>query len=330
MSTLAIDPDLEELTVDANEAPADTEPKHEEKEDPRLVTLREQLAQREKELEAALAGRDELAQKAFGSEREAAEQRADAASMRLTTLQQARARSVDAEAQIKADLARANEIADYTKVAELQALLADKVADRKWIEQGLYEVEREAKRYEEAAKNMPEAPQPSRRQAGSTDPYQSDKFRALPKPAQDWLSTNKDKGYLDQNGNATPKLLSAYYAAQAEGLSEASPKFYEHMERVLAPRQADDYDDAPPDQPKRQQKKPSMGSMAAPVSNGGGSDNGGNAPPRSVRLKAEFADLAKTLGITPDEYVKGAWAATQTGPAEDRARARAHYNRIRS
>lgn len=324
MATLTADPDFDAITLDQDEAPAPAVEKDKGEEgSAELEKLRQTLNQREAELAEIRKASYEHEQRAYKTEVESAEARAYAASLEHTALMQTKSRLDAEEERIRDEHAKAIEMADGKRAAELASRLGDLAYQRNVVQSGLVEAERNVSRATKARETLPEAP----KSRAPVDPYESDDFRKLPSAAQDWLKANKDRGYLGPRG-LSHEAMSAYHDALAKGFREDSPAFYEHMDKRLG-HVADGRDDDEPGPPSEASKpQKSRVSYAAPVSRGPSSDSAAK-PSSGFRLKAQYAELAERIGMTPEEYVDYAWKATQTGNAESRAQAKAHYKQIR-
>lgn len=317
MADFTLDADLAEIS-DADPAAAKPDLAAE------LEKLRESLKSREDELVRVRKEREEAEDRAYKTSVENTDAARYVTTLEHTTLAHAKARLEADKAILRGEIAKATEMADGARVAELTEKIAELTADLKEVNHGLADAEVKAKRVAEY-----KAPPPPKREA-SVDPFESEQFRNLPQATQDYLKQHKDRGYWGANG-PNAKVMSAYYAAQAEGLRDDSNAFYEHMDRVLghSGQDEDGEGDAPAVSEPARKTAVKQRVAAAPVSRGT-SDNGTGKPGKGFRLKGEYVATAERLGMTPDEYVKYAHEATQTGTTQQRADALAFYQRIRA
>lgn len=326
MATLLADPDFDAITLDQDETPAAAATKEKPEGNSKAAELERLLTQRETELAEARRLASEAEQKAYKNETDVLETRAYAANLERATLLQTKARLEAEEQQLRREHAQAIEVADGTKASELASKLGDLAYNRNTVENGLREAEREVARMSKLRENMPEAPKP--RQV-SSDPYDTDQFRQLPSVAQQWLKDNKDRGYLSPSGLSN-KAMAAYHDALSEGYREDSPAFYAHMDKFLGHKQADEGDDdEPTPDVKRNVSQKTRVPVAAPVTRSSSSESA-SRPQNGFRLKAEYANKAEAIGMTPDEYVQYAYEATQKGSNEARAQAKAFLKQIRA
>lgn len=304
--------DFEDILVDGDEAPAAVS-----KEDP----LKQRLAKVESEYLALQKQRDEALEDAYQARVKAAEAEASSALYTANTQKAALSNAMNArEAEIRMlqqEIAKAVEVADGTRTAELQYKLSEVVADRTTLRNGLYQLEDEIKRLESAP--APKIEPPSK----SVDPFEQ-AIAGLPPKQREWARQHKDKGYINPSEGPTPKLLKAYWAAKAEGLDENSDKFIQYMDRELghvkdepaeevvadaSERFEDDPQPEPAPKPKPQAKK---ALAAAPVSRE--SNTGGIRTAKGTfRLTAEQTQTAARMGMTPEEYLSGIQEAIKRG-----------------
>lgn len=326
MAALTADPDFDAITLDQDEAPVSTKEKAPASD--RTSELERLLSQRETELAEARRFASDVEQKAYKTETEAVETRVYAANLERATLQQTKARLEAEEAQLRREHAQAIEVADGTKASELASKLGDLAYNRNTVENGLREAEREVARISKLRETMPEAPKPRH---VSSDPFDTDQFRQLPPVAQTWLKDNKDRGYLGPSGLSN-KAMAAYHDALSEGYREDSPAFYAHMDKFLGHKQTEqteDEDDPAPDARRTAPQKARV-SVAAPVTRTSAASESSVRPQSGFRLKAQYANVAESMGMSPDEYVQYAYEATQKGSNEARAQAKAFYKNIRA
>jgi hypothetical protein len=290
--------------------------------------LKAQLQAKEKETSELRAYAQQAARVA--QDRDAAAKKAEAelnwASSRisradhLTVATALQSHEKEAEA-LQSQYAAAIETADGKTAAKIQLQIAELAARKLQLQQGKERIEEEITAAERAAKQPRPQQQTQQRQApSSTDPYE-DGIATLPENQKQWLRQHKDKGYFTPGQGIHPKVLSAYYAAQADGLDERSPQFTAHMDRALGHGGEPEHGDAaerfieveqPKPQPQRQpaQQQQRRAVPAAPVSRDAG---GGGGRSQSIRLTAAQAQAAERMQMTPQEYVEGMREAIKVG-----------------
>lgn len=301
--------DIAEILVDDDAAPDARIAKA-------LEPLKAQLAQRETELTTLQKQHAEATQEVWRREQEAAERESKSAFYVAATERAAIVNAIAArESEIRnmqADLAKSVEMADGARAAELQLKLAEAVADRVTLRNGLSAIEENIERLRSAP--APKVEQPAR----FSDPFEAS-IANLPPKQREWVRQHKDKGYIKPGEEPSPKLLKAFYAAKAEGLDESSDKFFQYMDRELG-HVKDDADVAPDaserfaEAPAEQKAKPAAKKpvTAAPVARD--TNAGGIRTSKGVyRLTSEQTQTAERLGMTPEEYVVGLQEAIRRG-----------------
>jgi len=190
---------------------------------------------------------------------------------------------------LKSNYAAAMEAQDFAAAADYQVQMADTSAKLLQLEQG--------------KQAMEQAPKPER-QPVSTDPVEALASQLSPRSA-DWVRKNPQ--YATDSRLYT-KMLAAHNIAVADGLVPDTDDYFAAVENTLgmgrpaAPAAAAQEDDSP----MSAAAKPSAPPAAAPVSRGGESSN-------RVRLSGEEIDMAKLMGMTPEEYAKNKVALQKEG-----------------
>lgn len=213
--------------------------------------------------------------------------------------------AADAEANaMQADLAAAIETADGKRAAELQRKIGQIEARRHTLEQGKDRIEEEMER---AKANPP--PKPTQTEIPPADAYEA-MIAPLPDNQKQWLRKYKDKGYVAPGKQPSPKMMSAYYAAQDAGLREDSPAFTAHMDKVLGHVQqqaapagaAERFQELPKPVPQQQAKRGGPVPAAPPSRAASPSNNAGG---RQYALTRDQHQTAQRLGMSNAEYIAG-------------------------
>ena len=194
-------------------------------------------------------------------------------------------------AMLKANYREAMAAQDFDAAAEIQAEMSSNAAKLLQLEQG-----------KQALESAPRAEAPQ--------PYVSDPVEALasqlsPRSA-DWVRRNPQ---FATDSRLYSKMLAAHNLAVADGIKPDTDDYFESIEDTLRlSRRRDAGDDASAAAAKPTQRRSSP--PAAPVSRSG-SATGGN--PNVVRLSEAEREMAKMMGMTPEEYGRNKRALQKEG-----------------
>jgi phage I-like protein len=180
---------------------------------------------------------------------------------------------------LRAQYAEAMAQGNYAMVAEITDRMNDLAVKANTIEQG-----------REAMQNQQK--QPIQQQPYQADPVEAFAAQLTPRSAT-WVRQHPEF-VRDQKLNR--KMIAAHELAIADGIEPDTDEYFDHVEGTLKLNRRDQEQD---EAPKAQRR---AAPVAAPVSRSG-MDNGGNRPD-VVRLTAEEREMAKMMGMTPDEYAR--------------------------
>lgn len=188
--------------------------------------------------------------------------------------------------QLEAAWVRAGQEGDLLKQAKIQTQMAVNANRLVQLENGKREME-------EAAK----APRPMQRQDDPTDAYIANVEQSSPNSAA-WLRSHKQ--YIT-NPNLRSKMMSAHYAAEADGITTDTPEYLDFVEKRLGLKQA-------PAQETEMQLENPLSAAAAPIQR----QSPPAAPPsrqaspgnrgKTVTLTRAQLEAAEISGLTPAEY----------------------------
>ncbi len=210
-------------------------------------------------------------------------------------LEQERAARRDAEQRLQRLEATGSEFLERTHTAEVDRARydlkkavsdgdADAVADATERLSDAKVRVREAQRYKESVSNQPKPQQQQTPQIGEC--------------TQSWV---KDNPWFNSDPEMTQTALIADRAAQAKGMAPDTDEYFAHIDSVVHKHHADAFQNAnddepePPPPPRRQQAIAPAQRQAASVP---------AQSPRMVKLTAEQAAVADSIGISREAYAR--------------------------
>jgi len=185
---------------------------------------------------------------------------------------------------LKSQLAEANSLGDYSKVAEIQEALSLNAVKINQLETGKREMEGRPKT--PAFTPPPVSP--------AIDPIEQI-IEAVSKPSADWIQKNRQyiKGDAD-----IQDMFDAHASAVRRGFAPDTDAYFRYVEQKMGiPNDGGEPEvKAAPAAPVKKAAPP-----AAPVSRGG---TGTGSRPNVVRLTSDEAEMAEMMGMTHQEYAK--------------------------
>jgi len=259
------------------------EPENKDPVDNSLETLKEQL-ERERQARAEAERRaNEAAQSAYQAQAEAQDSNLHLVTNAIETVNQT-------QSILKANYRDAMSAGDYDTAAEIQSEMSANAAKLLQLEQG--------KQALEAAPRQ-EAPRPY-----TADPVEALASQLSPRSA-DWVRRHPEYATDPRLYN---KMLAAHNLAVADGINPDTDDYFSSIEDTLRIRSRDEYEDATSSAAKPLQRRSAP--PAAPVSRSG---TGTGTRPNRVTLTAEEREMARFMGMTPEEYGRNKLALKKEG-----------------
>lgn len=270
---------------------ADAEPK---KTFAATVSPEEGLEKLKKQLEDERAGRLAAEQRANDASRGEAAARTEVQTSQLDLVKGAIERLTESSDALEGQYADAMAAQDFKAAAKLQRQMGDNSAK-------LIQLEAGKKSLESAPKPVPRAPvDPVERFAADLSPASATWVRAHPEFVRD---SHKNR-----------QMIAAHEFALARGLKADSPEYFASIEKTLdivAPvvAKVEIESDASVDAAQATGGR-STAPAAAPVSRSNGAH--GNRP-NVVKLTSEQVEIAKMMGMTPEDYARQVVALKKEG-----------------
>ena len=185
---------------------------------------------------------------------------------------------------LKAQLAEANSLGDYSKAAEIQEAMSHNAVKINQLETGKREMEGRPKT--PAFTPPPVSP--------AIDPIEQI-IEAVSKPSADWIQRNRQ--YI-KNDVDIQDMFDAHASAVRRGIAPDTDAYFRYVEQKMGIPA-----DGGENQVRAEAPAPAERAAppAAPVSRGG---TGTGSRPNVVRLTSDEAEMAEMMGMTHQEYAK--------------------------
>lgn len=198
--------------------------------------------------------------------------------------------------QLKTAYAEALTVGDHNRAAETQQALSMAANQLSQLEQGKKAMKKQLKAAKKAAERLPPAPQ------HAVDMVEQ-LAAQVSAPSAAWLRDNRDN-LPDER--AVRRMFRAHEDAIDDGIKADTPEYFSFIEGRLGIRRDEEPTADNPlssaSQPKRSvPPPPAPASRAAP------------SRPGTVRLSADQAEMARSMGMTPEEYAKNLVALKKEG-----------------
>lgn len=194
---------------------------------------------------------------------------------------------------VKQSLADAHAQQDFSRVAELQDVLAKHNSDLNDLQRGQKAMKQEAER-------APRQHDYDGGMAPQADLIDQIAASVTPRSAA-WINANRDSL---NNEKVIKKMFRAHEDAVDDGIQPDSDEYFEYIEARLSLSRSNDGGDMPQKAQKR------SAPPAAPVSRGG---DGMGSRPNVVRLTPEQREMAEMMGMTDQEYARNLLALEKEG-----------------
>lgn len=286
-----------EIIAEAEEKPAKKEAK-EEKEEKVEVTPDEGILELKKSLEREKQARAEAERRALAAQKKAAEAQENTIEAQYQLVSNALETVKERAESLKSAYAESMSVGDYTKAAEIQNAMAVNANQLEKLKDG-------KKAMKKQMKDAESAPQPSVPQGDVVEQLIADVAQSSPRSAN-WLRESRE--YI-KGERELRKLGRAHEDAVDDGIVPESDEYFEFLEQRLGMRNKVDRSEsvenplsaAAAPAPKRAPQPP-----PAPVSRGG-------SRPNVMRLTAAEAEMAQSLGMSPEDYAKNKALAMKEG-----------------
>jgi hypothetical protein len=284
------DDDTPEVEIVA-EAPEKTFKKEEKHE----ITPDEGISELKKSLEREKQARAEAERRALAAQRHAAEAKENTAEAQYQLVSNALETVKERAENLKAALAESMQLNDYAKAAEIQNAMAVNAHQMEKLKDGKNAMQKQLKEAENAAA----VPQ------HNGDRIEQMAEQVSPRSAS-WLRANKD---VLNNQRMIEKMGLAHRGTEIDGIIPDTDEYFEFIENRLGMRKKVDRSEevenplsaAAAPAPKKGPQPP-----PAPVSRS-------TQRPNVMRLTAAEADMASSLGMSPEEYAKNKALAMKEG-----------------
>jgi hypothetical protein len=293
MATEITETDIEILTEDHAQpeldlVAADAPAKKPEILDPEvgLEKLKKQLADGERERQAAEARARAAETEAAAARQAEVAARTEAQSSNLNTVTTAIAALNQAMDAGEAAYAEALATGDHARAAKINREMNTNAAKLQKLEDGKMALE--------------QAPKPAPRPAPvAADPVERLASQLSPRSAA-WVRSHPEYA----SGSKYQKMIAAHQLALADGAAADSDAYFDSIEDTLKLRQAAPLatDPEPDVTPQRATGGRSTAPAAAPVSRSG--QGNGSSKPTTMRLTREMREMASAMGMTDQEYAK--------------------------
>jgi hypothetical protein len=280
-----------EIVDEVDEKPS----KKAEKEEKVEVTPDEGILELKKSLEREKQSRLEAERRALAAQRQAAEAQENTAEAQYQLVTNAIETVKERAEALKSAYAESMQVGDYAKAAEIQNAMAVNAHQLEKLKDGKKAMKKQIKE----AENAPPAPQPK------GDMIDQLAEQVSPRSAS-WLRANRD---VLNNKRMIEKMGLAHRETEIDGIVPDTDEYFEFIESRLGLRNRVDKVEAvesPLSAASAPAPKKSTQPPPAPVSRG-------TQRPNVMRLTAAEADMASSLGMSPEEYAKNKALAMKEG-----------------
>jgi len=277
-----------EIVAEAPEKPSKKAEKHE-------VTPDEGISELKKSLEREKQARAEAERRAIAAQKQAAEAQENTAEAQYQLVSNALETVKERAEALKAAYAESMQVGDYAKAAEIQNAMTVNATQLEKLKDGKKAMKRQLK----DAESAPVAPQPQGDIVEQIAANVTERSAAWLRESKEYLKSERD----------VRKMYRAHEDAIDDGIVPDTDEYFEFIENRLGMRKkvdrAEDVESplsaaAAPAPRKAPQPPP------APVSRS-------TQRPNVMRLTAAEADMASSLGMTPEEYAKNKALAMKEG-----------------
>ena len=280
-------PEVEIISEASEKTPKKAE-KHE-------ITPDEGISELKKSLEREKQARLEAEKRAIAAQKQIVEEKENTAEAQYQLVSNALETVKERAETLKAAYAESMQVGDYAKAAEIQNAMAVNAHQMEKLKDGKKAMKKQLK----DAENAPAAPQPKGDLVDQLAENVSDKSAA-------WLRESRE--YLKSERNVR-KMFRAHEDAIDDGIAPDTDEYFEFIENRLGMRKRVDRAEevesplsaASAPAPKKTPQPP-----PAPVSRS-------TQRPNVMRLTAAEADMASSLGMSPEEYAKNKALAMKEG-----------------
>jgi hypothetical protein len=115
----------------------------------------------------------------------------------------------------------------------------------------------------------------------------------VPEPDNKAVAWQKRNGWFGQNRGMTAFALGLHEDLRDNGVEVGSDEYYRELDKTMRKRFPESFEEQ---EDNRQQTRTRAGTVVAPAVR--------STAPNKVRLKQSQVNLARKLGLTPEQYVK--------------------------